>query len=142
MIMGRLQVICGLVVVALLTFASAVRADTMSYADAVSALADKCGADIKRHCAGVSLANNQIQACLQQHQAEVSPACASTLDTVVTSIRVRQEAQLSYFKVCAGHAARSCKGVKGDGNILGCLLKTKRIDGDKCNQAITDAGWR
>lgn len=131
----------GLAIMSLAS-ATSVHADTMSYADAVTALADKCGADIKRHCPGVSLANNQVQACLEQHQASVSPTCTATLSEVVTSISVRQAAQLSYFKVCAGDAARHCKGVKGEANILGCLIKTSRIDGAKCDQAITDAGWR
>ena len=148
---GHLSLICssssfrvGAIVLAIVLGCElhAVQADTMSYADAVTALADKCGSDIKRHCPGVSLANNQVQACLTQHQASVSPTCTATLAEVVSSISVRQAAQLSYFKVCAGDAARHCKGVKGEANILGCLIKTTHIDGAKCNQAITDAGWR
>ncbi len=132
----------SLAVSALLLSANAGHADTISYADAISLLAEKCGADVKRHCQGVRLGNNQIQACLQQHQSEVSPDCIATLDAVTSSIQVRQAAQLSVFKLCRGDAARHCKGVQGEANILGCLLKTERIDNAKCNQAITDAGWR
>jgi hypothetical protein len=117
-------------------------ADTISYADAMTLLAKDCGHDIKAHCRGVNIGNGQIQACLQKHQATVSATCTSTLASVTQSIAIRQEAQASVFKVCKGDAATFCKGVVGDYNILGCLLKTKNIDGSKCNQAITDAGWR
>jgi hypothetical protein len=117
-------------------------ADTVSYADAVSLLAKDCGQDIRKHCPGVNLGNGRIQACLQQHQATVSPTCTSTLASVTQSIQIRQEAQASAFKLCKGDALRHCKGVVGELNILGCLLKTQHINTANCNQAITDAGWR
>ena len=117
-------------------------ADTISYADAMTLLAKDCGHDIKKHCPGVNLGNGRIEACLQKHQASVSATCTSTLASVTQSIAIRHEAQASVFKVCKGDAATLCKGVVGDYNILHCLLKTTHIDGSKCNQAITDAGWR
>jgi hypothetical protein len=123
-------------------FASPSGADTISYADAMTLLAKDCGHDIKKHCPGVNLGNGRIQGCLEQHQASVSATCTSTLASVTQSIAIRHEAQMSVFKVCKGESATFCKGVVGDYNILGCLLKTKHIDGSKCNQAITDAGWR
>jgi hypothetical protein len=60
----------------------------------------------------------------------------------VTSIQTRLEAQASVFKVCAGRAKQLCKGVVGEEHILQCLIKTERLDGEKCNDAITNAGWR
>jgi cysteine rich repeat protein len=130
------------VVVTLLAWPLQSAADTISYADAITALAKDCGQDIRKHCPGVNLGNGRIQACLEEHQASVTPTCTSTLAAVTASIRVRQEAQASVHKLCAGAAAMHCKGVVGMNNVLGCLLKTQRIDGSKCNQAITDAGWR
>ncbi|MBL8582134.1 MAG: hypothetical protein JNL61_07915 [Rhizobiaceae bacterium] len=117
-------------------------AQTISFADAVTTLAKECGADIKKHCAGVNLGNNQIQQCLEKNQAAVSPTCTSTLATVTASIQQRLAAQASVMQVCSTDAHQHCKGVVGEYNILGCLLKTVRIDSGKCNQAITDAGWR
>lgn len=118
------------------------RAQTISFADAITDLAKACGADIKKHCAGVNLGNNAIQQCLAQHASSVSPNCTSTMATVTASIEKRLTAQSQVFKLCASAAATFCKGVKGEYNIYKCLLKTERIDSGKCNQAITDAGWR
>ncbi len=132
----------GMAVALPLLWAVPAAADTISYADAISLLAKECGRDIERHCRGVNLANNAIQACLQEHQAEVSPTCTSTLASVTASISERQQAQAGVFKLCRGDAARHCRGVVGEANILGCLLITDRIDGAECNQAISEAGWR
>jgi S1-C subfamily serine protease len=95
-----------------------------------------------KFCRGLNLGNNQIQNCLQKNEAKVLPTCTSTLTSVTASIQQRQAAQIGFFKICAHGSAQYCKGMKGEGNILACLLKTKRIDNGKCNQAITDAGWR
>lgn len=140
--MNRLYLFCAAIVVASLSSSALGRADTMSYADAVTALAKDCGSDIKKVCKGLNLGNNRIQDCLQKKEAKVSPACTSTLGQVTTSIQQRQAAQTGFFKICAHDAAQYCGGVKGEGNILACLLKSKRVDNGKCNQAITDAGWR
>jgi hypothetical protein len=139
---NRLSVFGGAVVVMFLALTGPGLAQTISYADAVTVLADDCGADIKKHCRGLNLGNNEIRNCLEQNQAKVSPTCTSTLASVVVSIQRRLEAQASVFKVCAGRAKQLCKGVVGEVHILQCLIKTERIDGEKCNQAITDAGWR
>lgn len=74
---------------ATLVAASVVRAETISFADAVSTLAQACSTDIKKHCKGVNLANSSIQQCLQQHQAEVSSTCTTTLGEVTNSIQQR-----------------------------------------------------
>lgn len=119
-----------------------VRAETISYADAITELAQSCGTDIQKFCKGVNLGNNQIQNCLAQHAGKVSATCSSTLAGVSASIQQRRQAQSVAFKVCASDAATLCRGVQGDEHILQCLLKTVKIDSEKCNQAITDAGWR
>ncbi|MEK1889273.1 MAG: hypothetical protein AAAB35_17260 [Phyllobacterium sp.] len=140
--MKKLRLLSGAALIATLIVAGASRADTISYADAVSALAKACGTDIKKFCTGLNLGNNQIQNCLEKNGGKVSPTCTSTLTSVTASIKQRQAAQIGFFKLCEHDAAEFCKGVMGEGNILACLLKTKRIDNGKCNQAITDAGWR
>lgn len=118
------------------------QAQTVSFADAVSVLARDCGSDIKKYCKAMNLGNNEIQNCLVQNEARVSPTCTSTLATVTASIQQRLAAQVAVFKICSGRAKQLCKGVVGEVRILQCLVKTERIDGDKCNEAITDAGWR
>jgi hypothetical protein len=128
--------------VASLMFAGAARADTISYADAVTVLAKDCGSDIKKLCKGLNLGNGAIQSCLEQKAAKVSQTCTASLASVVASIGQRQAAQNGYAKICRHAIAQRCKGMRGDGNILGCLIKATSHISDECNQAITDAGWR
>lgn len=130
-------------VVALLCVATSVaRAETISYADAVTTLATDCGADIQKFCKGLNLGGGRIADCLQQNANKVSPTCKASFAGVAASISKREEAQAAYSKICAHDMAQHCPGVKGDGHMLACLVKTYRIVGDKCNAAITDAGWR
>jgi hypothetical protein len=125
-----------------LCLAGPVRAETMSYADAITVLAKECGPDIKRHCKGLNLGNGAIQGCLSAKASKVSATCTATLETVIASIDLRRAAQQDYSKVCRHAIAQRCKGMRGDGNFLGCLIKSTKHISDECNQAITDAGWR
>ena len=118
------------------------QAQTISFADAATLLAKDCGADVKKFCKGLNLGNGRIQGCLQQHQDKVSPTCTASLASVTASIEQRLAAQANVLKACEGDIARLCKGVKGEVHVLGCLEKTEKINSAKCNQAITDAGWR
>jgi hypothetical protein len=129
--------------IAFLGLTAATEAATISYADAVTTLATNCGADIKKLCKGLNLGNDAIRNCLAQNAAQVSPTCNSSLAAVISSIEVRQQAQASAAKLCRVDADRWCHGVvPGEAHILDCLLKTVRVVSKKCNQAITDAGWR
>ncbi|MDE1993107.1 MAG: hypothetical protein KGI75_11440 [Rhizobiaceae bacterium] len=138
----RYSVLGRAVLIAFLAMTTAGRADTISYADAVTTLARDCGADIQKLCRNLNLGNGQIVNCLQQNSAKVSPTCTSSLTTVIASIKQRQDAQAAYFNLCKGDIAQRCRGIKGDGYQLACLVKAQRIVSGKCNQAITDAGWR
>src|ERR1700712_2187065 len=132
---SRLAVIGAGALVAFLGLSVVARADTISYADAVTTLAQSCGADIKKVCSGLNLGNNAITDCLQKNSAKVSPTCTSTLTSVIASIKQRQAAQIAYYTVCKRNMATTCKGVKGDGNMLSCLIKAERMTGPKCTQA-------
>ena len=129
--------------IALLGLTVVAEAGTISYADAVTQLAANCGADIKKLCKGLNLGNNRIGDCLSQNAAQVSPQCSSSLSFVLTSIQQRLQAQVAATKVCRDDVARRCQGVvPGEAHLLTCLLKAKNVVSRKCNQAITDAGWR
>lgn len=119
-----------------------VPAQTLSYADAVTQLADACGRDIKTLCKGLNLGNGRIYGCLQERSAEVSQGCKTSLAGVFQSIARREHAQASYKQLCRRDAIKSCGGIKGDGFVLACLAKKERRVSEECNQAITDAGWR
>lgn len=127
---------------AYLSSAAVGNAQTMSYADAVTVLANDCGADIKKLCKGLNLGGGAIQNCLQQNAGKVSPTCKSSLIAVWDSIQKRRAAQDSYAATCKWGMIQLCKGVRGDGKILSCLSNKARLQGSDCAQAITDAGWR
>ena len=118
------------------------KSQTLSYADAVTKLADDCGADIRKLCKGINLGGGRIADCLQKNAARVSPTCKSSMATVFTSISKREQAQASYKAICKRDMVRRCNGVKGDGYVLACLTQPNKRISDECAQTITDAGWR
>ena len=139
---GR-SALTGAILLALVVPTGGAKAETISYADAVTVLARDCGKDIKKYCKGVNIGNNAIADCLAKNQAKVSQVCTASLAAVVTSIKERQAAQASVAKVCLTDAKRWCEGVvRKESYTLDCLLKVKKRVTAKCNQAITDAGWR
>jgi hypothetical protein len=140
MLRGRF--VWAAILIAFVACSGLARAQTLSYADAVTKLADDCGADIKKLCKGLNLGGGRIASCLQEKSAKVSSTCKSTVAEVFSSIGTRQQAQASYKKICKGDIARRCKGVKGDGYVLACLNTPNKHISDECAQTMTDAGWR
>jgi hypothetical protein len=133
----------GAILLALVAPTTGAKAETISYADAVTVLARDCGKDIKTYCKGVNIGNNAIANCLAKNQAKVSQVCTASLATVVASIQQRQAAQASVAKVCFTDAKRWCEGVvRKEAYTLDCLLKVAKHVTAKCNSAITNAGWR
>jgi len=136
------RMLLATVIVAGIACVGVARAQTISYADAITKLGDDCGADIKKLCSGLNLGNNRIANCLQEKAAKVSPTCKASMASVVASITQREQAQSAYSEVCRGDIAMHCKGIKGDGYILACLNKATKVVSNKCSQTIVDAGWR
>lgn len=127
----------------LVTFAGSVSAETLSYADAIDKLAATCGKDINKYCKSARLGNNRIRDCLKQNDAKLSSSCRSNYGEVYSQVERRAQAQIDVLKVCRGDYERLCKGVtRAKGHTLNCLLKAKKRVKDKCNQMITDAGFR
>jgi hypothetical protein len=118
-------------------------AQTIGFAEAIDRLAAACGADIKKHCKGVPLGDGGVRNCLVRNQAKNAPRCNSTMAEVFRLIEIRLAAQAAVPRICDADIRRLCQGVQpGDGNLLECGLKARRAVSAKCNQAITDAGWR
>ena len=128
-------------ILALMTGAAS--AQTLSYANAVDKLAAACGKDLERHCKTVQLGNGRIQGCLKKNDAKLSASCKATYPEVFTELARRIDAQERAVKVCRGDYERLCKGVvRNRGYTLECLLKAEKRVSKKCNQIITDAGFR
>jgi hypothetical protein len=125
-------------IVVFLALTAVGRADTISYADAVSALAKDCGPDIKKLCSGLNLGNGRIQQCLEKNASKVSPACTSTLATVRTSIATREKAQAPVSK---HEVSQYCNGVRGDGNISFLSRQNQARRQQGMQPAIIDAAW-
>lgn len=95
----KLAVLGDARIVVLLAHGSESRAKTLSYADAITVLAEECGGDIKKFCGGLNLGGGRIETCLKDHAAKVSASCTSSLSTVMTPTQARQ-AQAAYAQVC------------------------------------------
>lgn len=124
-------------------------AQTMGYADAIRILAQSCGADINKYCAKANIGNFGIQKCLEANASKVTPQCKADYVRAYQLIEQRHQAQQVVFEVCSRDSAQLCnvnssrtQNFAGKVPILRCLLKAERSVGQKCNQAITDAGYR
>ena len=122
---------------------TAATAQTISYADAGDRIAMNCGQDIEKYCKNVNLGGGRIQNCLIQNEAKVSAACKATNREVRALLQKRAAARAGVMKICDADVRRLCGLVQpGDGNILECMLIAQRSVSARCNQAITDAGYR
>ncbi len=126
-----------------LTAASSGQAETVGYGEAIRGLTAACGADIEKHCKGVKPGGGAISACLAKNS--VSAKCAATFEAAFVLLTVRAAAQEAAPQLCEADAKRLCSNFReGRARVLGCLIRRDNIRkvSDKCNQAITDAGWR
>jgi len=127
----------------LLLASPAAWAQTMSFEEAMKVLVASCGKDIETYCRGVNLGAGRLKACLTQNSAKVSDRCKADANNALASVQKRADARVAILKICEIDAQRMCGMVqKGDGQILECMLTAQRGTSAKCNQAITDAGYR
>ena len=133
----------SLIMLLLIAAPSAASAQTMSFEAAIAILSSSCGKDIDTHCKGVNLGAGRIKSCLFRNQGKVSAQCLSDFARVEGLVQKRAEARVSVLKICDADFRRLCGGVqKGDGQVLECMLSAQKGVSARCNQAITDAGYR
>lgn len=131
------------VVLLLFATSSPASAQTMSFEAAIAILSSSCGKDIDANCKGVNLGAGRIKNCLARNQAKVSSQCQSDFARVEGMVQKRADARIAVLKICDTDVRKLCGGVQaGDGQILYCMLTAQKGTGAKCNQAITDAGYR
>jgi hypothetical protein len=117
------------------------RAQTMSYADAISQLAAACGRDVARYCRGIPL-SGALKSCLDGHASALSPGCAQTRATVYDSISRRAAAQRNIGGICEADIERLCGTSHADAHLVECLKMTSpSAISPRCNQAFLDSGW-
>lgn len=83
--------------------------------------ASACRADVSAHCAGTRPGGGRIAACLQQHEAQLSPDCKAQIGVIAEcSQQVRQvcspqastlPAMRDCFKARSGEFSTACRGV-------------------------------
>jgi hypothetical protein len=115
---------------------------TMGFADAAEAFALACGSDIDRHCRQANLGSGRIEACLQQHSTQISAVCRTAVPEIRARVAARIQAQHGVFRICDADVARRCAGIRGEANVLSCLLRARASVSASCNAAIDNAGWR
>jgi OOP family OmpA-OmpF porin len=119
------------------------QAQTVSYAEAADRLAAACGKDIDEYCRGVNLGSGRMKNCLSQNRDGLSADCKETYTQTFMLIEKRGQARAAVLKLCDIEVRKLCSGVaKGDGQVLECILTASAGVSRKCNQAITDAGFR
>lgn len=127
---------------ALLVGPVAASAQTMSFEQAAKLLLSSCGNDISKYCSKVNIGDGRMRDCLL-NSGKVSAGCKARYASVIAGVRKRAEARVAVRRICDADARRLCGLVKiGDGQLLDCLLASRRGISARCSQAITDAGYR
>ncbi len=85
-------------------------------AESASDVADACGVDLARFCAGQSVGSEGAMGCLRTHRTEVSQPCRKAL-------AARRERLLERVRsACGGEIANFCAGNKNAGRApIHCL---------------------
>ncbi|MDQ0315673.1 hypothetical protein [Amorphus orientalis] len=150
--MYRLKFLLAAAVAAFVGFAAAsppAAAQTVGYADAIKILAQSCGQDINTYCKTANIGNFGIQKCLESNASKISATCKADYVRVYELLQKRHAAQEAVPQLCARDAQQLCGlntpgsvGFQKKGSLFKCLLKAEPSVGNRCNQAITDAGYR
>ncbi len=118
-------------------------AQTIGYGEAIRGLTAACGADLEKYCKDVKPGGGALAVCLRR--TNVSPGCAATFEAAFVLLSKRGAAQEAAPQICEADAKRLCANFReGRARILRCLRRRDNIRkvSNKCNQAITAAGWR
>ena len=141
--MKRTRDICVAAALAM-CLAKPAAAETIGYADAIDMLMAACGNDVQAHCGDVRLGSGRIEACLEKHSG-TSPQCTATSAQVVVLLEARAQAQAAVPELCKHDVAKLCPNFgTGNARVLNCLIRRDNVRkvSRKCNEAITNAGWR
>lgn len=120
------------------------QAQTIGYGDAMRTLVKACGPAIEKHCPGY-VVDEGLEQCFDQNISAISADCIATLLDTKAMLAQREADQANAVEVCLPDARRLCSNYNvGRGAMLTCLT---RVDirpkvSNRCNQAITAAGWR
>jgi hypothetical protein len=118
-------------------------AETMSFENAATILAESCGKDIDANCAGVNLDAPRLKECLTRNQDSVSAQCRADYVRAFDAIGKRGAARIAVGKQCEREKQKMCAEEQDKpGSAIACLAKVSRGLGPGCIKALGDAGYR
>ncbi|MEW6038769.1 MAG: cysteine rich repeat-containing protein [Pseudomonadota bacterium] len=92
-----------------------------------------CSDEIARYCKNLGIGGGRIRNCLKEHQARLSPACRSGLESSLARHREIQAA-------CGADVERLCRDVRpGKGRVAGCLREHHRQVSPACKDTLAAA---
>jgi hypothetical protein len=92
--------------------------------------ATPCAADIEKFCAKVPVGSGRIQACLKEHEKELSPDCASRHENL-------EKEMGTLAATCRYDISRFCWDVSpGRGRIARCLEQHRSDLSPECNDGL------
>jgi hypothetical protein len=93
-----------------------------------------CQPDIDKFCSKVPIGSGRIQACLKEHEKELSPECASRYETLTKDAG-------NLVATCRYDIRRFCWDVSpGGGRIGGCLERNRGDLSPSCADRLRKAG--
>jgi hypothetical protein len=118
-------------------------AETMSFENAATILAESCGKDIDANCAGVNLDASRLKECLIRNQDTVSAQCRADYGRAFDAIGKRGAARIAVGKACEREKQKMCADAQDKpGSAVACLVKVSRGLGPGCIKALGEAGYR
>jgi len=94
-----------------------------------------CGADVGKFCKDVQPGHGRVAVCLNEHAAELSPACKKSVETVTTQMNAHMEMHAD----CAGDVQKLCSDVPaGSGRVAMCLGEHTKELTPACKKHVDD----
>jgi hypothetical protein len=95
-----------------------------------------CREDIQKFCASVPPGGGRFRDCLQQHAAELTPACKQHLSQMKAKVAAWRQA-------CEGDVQKLCSGVApGRGNLVKCLREHQGDLSQACKDQLAQRRQR
>jgi hypothetical protein len=89
-----------------------------------------CADDVRKLCADVPAGQARVQACLKEHESEISSACREKIERLAQEIRTAAA-------VCRWDIGRLCSDVSpGDGRVLSCLQNRESDLSPECKSEL------